>query len=241
MDLPIYHFTDFGLAGPYVGQMHAVIRASCDSEFVCLQADAPAQNARASAYLLRALVRYLPVSCVVLAVVDPGVGSERDGLVLRVGERYFVGPDNGLLSRIEDVSECNRIAWRPPEPLSDSFHGRDWFAPVAARLALGQTEGLQRRDQANIVGADWPWDLHEVIYCDAFGNLVTGIRSDAVDASRRVVAAGNHVSFARTFSDAGKGQLFWYRNSIGLIELAANQASAVDQLRLEIGAAVTLE
>ncbi|MDH3597421.1 MAG: SAM-dependent chlorinase/fluorinase, partial [Rhodospirillales bacterium] len=134
-------FTDFGLDGPYVGQMKAVLHAEAPGvPLIDLMADAPAFDARAAAYLLAAYAPAFPAGCVFLAVVDPGVGGPRLPLAVEADARWFVGPDNGLLAPTARRAEAARtwqVTWRP-DRLSASFHGRDLFAPVAARLALGE-------------------------------------------------------------------------------------------------------
>ena len=138
----IVMFTDFGVAGPYAGQMKAALAAVAPAvSAIDLMHDAPVFRPKASAYLLAALVRPLPAGTVVLGVVDPGVGSPgRRPVAARAGGRWFVGPDNGLFAIAAQHAgggEWWEIDWRP-ERLSNTFHGRDLFAPVAARLALGE-------------------------------------------------------------------------------------------------------
>ena len=126
--------TDFGLAGPYTGQVKAVLtQAAPGVPVIDLFADAPAGNAKASAYLLAAYAAWFPAGTVFLSVVDPGVGSERAPVVVEADGRWYVGPGNGLFELVRRraaVSRCWEITWRPAT-LSNSFHGRDLFAPVA--------------------------------------------------------------------------------------------------------------
>ena len=137
----IFIFTDFGLEGPYVGQMKAVL--ACEAPgvpVIDLFADLPAFDAQAAAYLLAAYGGRLPAGGVCLSVIDPGVGGARAPLALSADGRWYVGPDNGLfaiVARRAESLEAWRITWRPAG-LSASFHGRDLFAPVAARLARGE-------------------------------------------------------------------------------------------------------
>ena len=134
-------FTDFGAAGPYVGQMRAVLaREASDVPVIELFADAPMCNPRASAYLLAAYCHEFAAGSVFIAVVDPGVGSARAAVALKADSNWYVAPDNGLLAMVArraTVARWWHITWRP-EILSASFHGRDLFAPVAARLAMGE-------------------------------------------------------------------------------------------------------
>jgi S-adenosyl-L-methionine hydrolase (adenosine-forming) len=133
-------FTDFGAEGPYVGQMKAVlVQGAPGVPIVDLQHDAPAHDPRAAAYLLAALAPEFPAGSVFLAVVDPEVGGARRPLVVEADGRHFVGPDNGLfaiLARRAGAPRCWTIDDKPAR-LSPTFHGRDLFAPVAARLAAG--------------------------------------------------------------------------------------------------------
>ena len=134
-------FTDFGLEGPYIGQMQAVLcRETPRIPVVNLCADVPCHEPRAAAYLLAAYAVEFPEGSVFLGVVDPGVGGERAAVVVRADGRWYVGPDNGLFNVVAmraGAVEWWDITWRPAR-LSASFHGRDLFAPVAARIARGE-------------------------------------------------------------------------------------------------------
>src|SRR5262245_6392392 len=134
----IFLYTDFGSADVYVGQVRAVLaRMAPAIPVIDLLNDAPRFQIEPAAHLLAALARYLPPESVTLAVVDPGVGTDRRPIAIRCDERWFVGPDNGLLSVLlarSSAPEVWQIAWRP-DTLSRSFHGRDLFAPIAARIA----------------------------------------------------------------------------------------------------------
>jgi S-adenosylmethionine hydrolase len=237
-------FTDFGTDGPYLGQMEAAILGEAlQSRVVNLVSDAPCGDPRASAYLLAALTDVLPPGCVVVAVVDPGVGGERDPLLLEVDGRTFVGPDNGLLSRVaargRDVS-VGRIDWRP-ERLSDSFHGRDLFAPVAAELSKGQMVASTPVGLQQLQGWDWQDELGEVVYVDRYGNAMTGLSAAAAARGRRLLANGQPLGYARTFSAVPAGAAFWYENSCGLVEIAVNQGRAAGDLALVVGSRVSWE
>ncbi|MFQ5765703.1 MAG: SAM-dependent chlorinase/fluorinase, partial [Rhodospirillales bacterium] len=132
-------FTDFGLDGPYLGQVKAVLyRDAPGIPIVDLFANAPAHDPKRAAYLLAAYAPAFPAGTVFLAVVDPGVGGARAAGVLDADGRWYVGPENGLFAlvqrRVEAPPRWWEIRWRP-ERLSATFHGRDLFAPVAARIA----------------------------------------------------------------------------------------------------------
>jgi len=236
-------FTDFGWTGPYVGQMHAVLQHKApDIAVVDLMHDAPFFNPRASAWLLAALAAYLPPGTVSVCVVDPGVGGSRRALALEADARRFVGPDNGLMAiaaRRAAKAVWHEIIWRP-EHMSASFHGRDLFAPVAARWASGQHISCTPIPSSSVVGADWPDDLFEVIYADRFGNTVTGIRAKRLSGEYELEVSGRRLAYAQTFSAVGTGEAFWYANSIGLVEIAVNQGNAAEMLGLDVGCRVDI-
>lgn len=233
----IFLFTDFGAQGPYLGQIKAVLHGMAPGvQVIDLVSNAPSADPESSACLLGALSQYLPPECVVLGVVDPGVGGIRDPIVVRADGRWLVGPDNGLFDGVSArAEELIRyvIQWRPAR-LSASFHGRDLFAPVAARVAVGDLTGLvhdiecPRRAVATL-------DIDRVIYFDIYGNAFTGRRYSVALKRRRLVVNGHMLSFARTFCDVASGCAFWYRNSIDLVEIAVNCGSAKTNLGLKPG------
>ncbi|ARJ65362.1 hypothetical protein WV31_06690 [Magnetospirillum sp. ME-1] len=236
-------FTDFGAQGPYLGQMEMVIRQTLPAEpVVNLIADAPSFDPKASAYLLAALAAAIPRQSVVLAVVDPGVGGERRPLVVEADGVLYLGPDNGLfeiLARRARTFRAWEIVWRP-ENLSASFHGRDLFAPVAARLAAGLgPEDCGCRPVEPLPHADWPDDLAAVIYHDHYGNAWTGQRAKILAQDAVLRAGGEEFRRARTFSDVKPGTGFWYENSSGLAEIAVNGGAASSLSVLAIGSIVT--
>ena len=234
-------FTDFSLAGPYTGQMKAVLYEMAPGvPVIDLFADAPAGNPRASAYLLAAYSAWFPENTVFLCVVDPGVGGERPAIIVEADGRFFVGPGNGLFElvlRRAARAQSFDIAWKPKR-LSASFHGRDLFAPVAAMLARGDPPpGCPRLDDADR-RPDWPDDLAEIAYVDGYGNAMTGLRAAVLPPGARLNTGGRVLNRARTFSDLAPGEAFWYENSNGLAEIAVNSGRADASLGLLIGAAV---
>ena len=231
-------FTDFGLQGPYIGEVQAVLQMHAPGiPVINLFADLPPFDIQAAAYLLPAYAQGLPPETVFVCVVDPGVGSDRPGVVLRADGRWYVGPNEGLfapLSRRAHSIEC----WQLPPPgerVSPSFHGRDVFAPVAARIARnGRFQG-DEITVPELERPDWPDELHRVVYIDRFGNAVTGLRTAAVDPGSVFNVNGYQLHNARTFSDVEKGQAFWYGNSNGLVEFSVNLGRADEVLGLQVG------
>jgi S-adenosylmethionine hydrolase len=235
-------FTDFGLQGPYTGQMKAVLHQTAPGvAIIDLFADAPAGNPKASAYLLAAYAPYFAAGTTFLCVVDPGVGGTRPPVMLDADGRWYVGPGNGLFELIARRARATRsfdIDWRP-QHLSASFHGRDLFAPVAAMLARGEPPPGQPRKHSDRC-SDWPDDLPEIVYIDHFGNAMTGLRAAMLPPDARLIAAGRVLERARTFSDRPTGAAFWYENSNGLAELAVNRGRADRDLGLAVGSPVEI-
>jgi S-adenosyl-L-methionine hydrolase (adenosine-forming) len=238
-------FTDFGLAGPYTGQVTAVLQQLAPQvPIISLFADAPSARPKPSAYLLAAYGAWFPAGTVLFCVVDPGVGSARRAVIVEAGGRIYVGPDNGLFDIVMRRAPGARlweIGWRP-DLLSASFHGRDLFAPVAAQLAVGTPiiELAQPlADESATRG--WPDDLAEIIYIDHYGNAMTGMRGTSVPPTARLVVGERILASATTFSAAPQGHAFWYVNSNGLAEIAVNGGRADTALRLAIGSPVAIQ
>ncbi len=236
--MTMFLFTDFGSADLYVGQVKsALLEYAPDASVIDLLHEAPAFNIKASAHLLAALSARIPSHSVTLAVVDPGVGGKRQAVIMLAGGKWFVGPDNGLLSVIAaraQVVQVFPISWRPAM-LSASFHGRDLFAPFAGMLARGDLDVGQLEAKAGLdvnFGGD---DLPEVIYIDHYGNAMTGLRAGSVTRDTRVAIEGRRIGHARVFSEVAEGGAFWYENSLGLVEIATSASSAARQLGLKIG------
>ncbi len=236
--------TDFG-EGPYTGQIQLRLSELAPGiAVVGLIADLPAFRPDLAAYLLPGLARGMPSPTVYMCVVDPGVGTARDLVALRAGQDWWLAPDNGLLmpflQRHSDAL-LYRLRWRP-ERLSASFHGRDLFAPAAARLAAaGELLDHEPVDEvADLIGADWPSSASVVCYIDAFGNLITGVDADAVSTEAQVGAAGRWLRHARTFAEVQPGEAFWYRNAFDLVEIAVNQDRADRVLGLSLGSAIRI-
>jgi hypothetical protein len=237
----IFLATDFGLAGPYQGQVKAVLARCAPAVPVAdLFADLPPFAPKLAAYLLAAYVDGLAPGDVMLAVVDPGVGSERQPLAIEADGRWLVGPDNGLLELIRRRAASVRIwriAWRP-ERLAPTFHGRDLFAPVAAALALGERPPLEPGQC--LPCPDWPDDLPAVVYVDHYGNAMTGLRAERLAADAALQAGGQRLTRARYFAERPPGAPFWYANANGLAEIAVNGGSAAAALGLAPGSPIGL-
>ena len=253
---PVITFlSDYGLTDDFVGVCHAVIAGICPAARVIdLTHGVPRGDVRVGALILRSAVDYLPVG-VHFAVVDPGVGSERRGVALQAADgRLLVGPDNGLLSPAADraggVVEAVDIG-RSPFTLahvSATFHGRDIFAPVAARLAGGAAlaDAGEPCDPAGLVRIELPvaWVadgflVAHVLYIDGFGNVQLDVEEPGFEVGRTLdvaTASGRteHARYVRTFADAGAGELILYEDAYRRLAVAVNQGDAATRLELAV-------
>ncbi|VAW85681.1 hypothetical protein MNBD_GAMMA17-951 [hydrothermal vent metagenome] len=167
---------------------------------------------------------------------------ERLGIVVKANGHWFVGPDNGLFDLVlkqDSRAQCWEITWQP-DRLSNSFHGRDLFAPIAAELELDIFSGDKLRILPPPEHTAADFDYAYVVYIDHFGNLISGIRAEGVSTAAVFTLCGKEINYARTFGEVASSGLFWYKNSNGLVEIAANASSAADMLNASIGDVVTL-
>jgi len=240
--LVIVLFTDFGMRDPYVGQIKARLAEQAPGQIVVdLLHEVPDYNPHAGAHLLAAFAAGFQPGSVFLAVVDPGVGTPRDGVVVLAGGRWYVGPDNGLLSLVgarNTDTRLWRITWQP-EDLSPTFHGRDMFAVIAAEIARGEfpESKLSQIDKLEVEFD--AGELSRVIYIDHFGNAWVGVRNVPKDA--QVSAAGKQFKYSESFGFVGKGEGFWFNNSVGLLELAVNRGNAATSFGLKVGDVVQVQ
>jgi len=236
-------FTDYGWHDPYVGLVKAVLAARAPGvPLIDLLHAVPDFNAHAGAHLLAALCREIPAGAVVLAVVDPGVGGPRAAAVVEVDGRFYVGPDNGVLSVLAGRAQSSRtwrIDWRP-EPLSDSFHGRDLFAPIAAGIASGNFPADKLTPAAGLQVQFDTAELPRILYIDHYGNAWTGLHGSLAERASNIEVKGSVLPWRRVFVEADKGEAFWHVNSSGLIEIAVNRGSAAEKLGLKVGDPVRL-
>ncbi len=237
-------FTDFGERGPYVGQMKAVLAHGAPSAPILdILHDAPPWDPRRSACLLKHFTDCLPDGTVCLAVVDPGVGTERPGHAVHANGKWYVGPGNGLFEDLLRGDPGARL-WELPKPdpgASVSFHGRDYFAPAALAVHAGHVPGRELPRSQWRLAQDWSEALWEFVYFDHFGNAMTGVPAGVLAGEAVLAVGGSQVGHARTFADRPIGEPFWYVNSQGLVEVAVNQGSAQDSLALQVGDPVTVK
>ena len=196
----------------------------------------PPFDVRAGGFVLWAGSRDFPPGTVHLAVIDPGVGSDRRPLALEVGGSFFVGPDNGLFTPWlpgEAAIELTAAEYRLPQT-SATFHGRDVFAPAAGRLAGGTPLTSLGRPIEDLVALPDPFGP-VILWVDNFGNLVTNLEPPIGSLS---VGGRSVPGPLRTFADARRGEPFWYVGSLGLVEIGVREGRA-DEL-LEAGSGTSL-
>jgi hypothetical protein len=231
-------FTDYSVSDPYCGLMKAAIVESVpDAAIVDVLHHAPDFNILASAHLLASTSARFPVGSVCLAVIDPGVGSERAAVVMLADEKWYIGPDNGLLSVVAGRAkqiELWQIDWRP-ESMSVSFHGRDVFAPIAALIEKGTFPDAKLSSIARLQFSLDSGDLYEVIYIDHYGNLISGVRAAQIPRGTQFSLASCLIDFAPVFSQSEPDRPFWYENSLGLVEFALNGGSAAQFFSAQVG------
>lgn len=256
--------TDFGLRDGFVGVMRGVIlRIFPAARIVDITHEIAPQDVAQGAFLLANSVPYFPENVVHLAVVDPGVGSERKPIAVRVGKTIFVGPDNGLLSLA--VAECemrlekraraihlNRARYWLPR-VSNTFHGRDVFSPSAAYLAKGipfSRLGSPIREWVSLEGPGIEYHegklIGRVIYIDRYGNIVTDISDgkigelgsfNSAPEKEPVIEIGGHEihGLVKTYSDVAKGEIAALIGSPWKLEIAQREGNAARTLDVKIG------
>lgn len=250
--------TDFGYQDPFVGVMKGVIAAiNPRAQVIDLTHGVPSQNVVAAALMLQHSLRYFAAGTVHVVVVDPGVGSVRKPILVEHEDSYFVGPDNGVLSLALEGKAPERIieltnAEYHLEQVSNTFHGRDIFAPVAAHLSLGVPTTEFGKPLDTLVNLFMPQVLRdenrlegEIIYTDSFGNLFTNIRERDLTGLPRerfqVSLAGVPLGgLVTTYAGASAGEFACLFNSWGLLEIAVNKDSARQRTGAKIGDKVTV-
>ncbi len=256
MHLPVITLlSDFGLRDEYVAVMKGVILEICPAaRLIDISHLIAAQDIREAAFVLFAACGYFPRGTIHLAVVDPGVGTDRKAVAVRAGSSFFVGPDNGLFSLVlkkESVWEARLLENRRLRrtPVGSTFHGRDIFAPAAAHLAAGvEFEALGA--SCGLISAPWCEPVAgkdlvtgEVIHIDRFGNGVTnveiGLLEKLAPAGKWTVWTGKAaVSIRKTYGMALAGEALALAGSTGFIEIAVNRGSAAQALELRPGTEV---
>jgi S-adenosyl-L-methionine hydrolase (adenosine-forming) len=239
--------TDFGTADGYVAAMKGVIAAILPAAIIddASHEIAPG-DIRSAAWALAGYWRLYPPDTIHVVVVDPGVGGPRRALVARIDDRFFVGPDNGVLTPVlVDASSATLVEIDPSlagDVVSATFHGRDLFAPAAARLAGGVDPAVFGPTVFDPVMFDVPRAVRSdggvegvIMHVDRFGNLITNIPAHWVDGTLRVCVSSREVPVGRTYADVEPGQPIALAGSRGLLEIAVREGSAATTLAAAAG------
>jgi len=241
--------TDFGDRDGYVGSLRGVLLAHDPNLVLADITHAIAPFAvMEGALVLRAAAGHFPPGTVHLAVVDPGVGGERRPIIVSLEGHHFVGPDNGLFTPFLDGAsivtiDAARLDLPDPAP---TFHGRDLFAPVAARLATGAAPADFGPPIHDPVRLDWPELIPVeggvagvVLHVDRFGNAITNLPADRDTGLDTFEAGGRQgIPRVRTYAEAPRGSVVALVGSSGLIEVAVVEGSAAEKLGLSVGSKV---
>lgn len=252
--------TDFGLADPYVGQLKgALLREAPEAVLVDLSHEVKPFNIVQGSFFLAASWRHFAPGTVFLGVVDPGVGTRRRSMAAEIGERWFVGPDNGLaalvLAEAGGAARAYELA-APPASASATFHGRDVFAPAAARIARGDDPASlgASLEPKSLLRGEWAAPkavkngvVAHVLHVDRFGNCVLNL--PAAEWGGRLAALASlamtqprtvPLASCETYGRLPEGGVGLIAGSQGYLELAVNRGSAAARLGLSIGGMVRL-
>ena len=248
--------TDFGLRDPYVGVMKGAIATLAPTATVIdLTHGIAPQDVAAARFALLSAYPYFPCGTVHTVVVDPGVGTARRAIALATDHAYFVGPDNGVLSGVMAqatvqgaVALENSHYWRTPHP-SQTFHGRDIFAPVAAHLAVGVPISALGPAIAPDTLVSLPWApphpqgqdwLGHIQAIDHFGNLITNLTAPSPGGTVEVLIGRETLPLHLTYGTVARGQPVAIVGSHGWVEIAVNGGSAQAHYQAQVGTPVRL-
>jgi len=247
--------SDFGTVDPFIGQMKGVIAMRCPRAAVIdLTHAIEPQNVRQAGYVLADSWRFFPPGTIHTAVVDPGVGSARRIIAARVDDQVLIAPDNGLLTAVfADVPPAQvRVLENPDlflKSVSNTFHGRDKFAPAAGLFAAGlkfedagaAVDDWQRIDLPQPTVADDGTVIGEVILIDRFGNLITNIRGPQLQAMPEIEIGGKSIpGLKRAYVEAEPGEPLAIISSAGRLEIAVNRGDATEHFNATLGEPITV-
>lgn len=250
--------TDFGLRDYYVSAMKAVMLGIApEVRLIDVSHDIPSQDIMAGSWVLKNSAMLFPSKTVHAVVIDPGVGTNRHPIALQVEDQYFVGPDNGIFSlltadRKYTAVHLNRQEYLRESP-SNTFHGRDIFAPAAAHLSRGVPLEELGEPLNDLVSYRWMQPIADrdgvqgtVIHIDKFGNLITNIPESLIQellVGRRVkIYVGNVIlgDISDTFGDVTEGEPVAYIGSAGMLEVGINMGDAEEMLGVQKGAQISI-
>ncbi len=244
--------TDFGLKDPYVAEMKgAIFTINSQAQIVDVTHEVDKFNVRMGAYLLACAAPYFPDGAVHVAVVDPGVGTERRAVVVQTKRACFVGPDNGVLmlaahaQGIEHIYELTEPKFMLPQ-VSNTFHGRDIFAPAAAHLTLGVSTSMFGEEVADPVRPKFAKVeskngilIGEVLHVDGFGNIITNLTQKDLAETSSVAVTFHHLplqlAITKTYSETKPKEATALFGSNGFLEFALNRGSFSEKYSVNSG------
>ena len=250
--------TDFGLQDHYVSAMKAVMLGIApDVRFVDVSHEIPPQDIMAGAWVIKNSAFLYPPGTVHLVVVDPGVGTSRHPIALKIEDQYFVGPDNGIFSLLfkeydfKAYKLSNSTFWK--QGVSNTFHGRDIFAPVSAHLSKGVPIHEIGEPIDDLVTYHWAVPIADrdglqgwVVHIDRFGNLITNLSGDLIEdhLKKKIVKiyVGNTMlnKIVSTFGDVEDGEPAAFIGSSGMLEIGINKGNAARMLSVDKGAQISI-
>lgn len=241
--------TDFGTQDYFTGAMKGVILSvNKKVQIVDITHEIPPQDIQSASFTLRTCYLDFPQKTIFTAIVDPGVGSDRRAILVETEDYYFIAPDNGLLSFVFNEHKTFRVFELTNEkyfkhPVSNTFHGRDIFAPAAAHLSNGVKPnefGSELKDFVRFK-ENKPRKISddkieaEIIHTDRFGNLISNLKKEDLPDNFTAVINGNRISnLQQFFAESNKGELFMILGSAGFLEIAAFQDSAANLLKVKV-------
>jgi S-adenosyl-L-methionine hydrolase (adenosine-forming) len=252
--------SDFGMKDPYVAEMKAtVLGIYPEATLIDISHEIQKFNIQMGAYILSAATAYFPKGTIHIAVVDPGVGTRRRSILIQTKQGFLIGPDNGVLSlaaerdSIENIYEISNPCFMLPF-ISNTFHGRDIFASVAAHLAKGVAIIEVGREIKEIVKPEFTKIVRKkdslegrVLHLDGFGNIITNITKAQIanlDACSQldVKLSGRKVrlKICKTYGEAKQMEPLALIGSHGYLEIAINQSSAAEKLKVKFGDKITV-
>ena len=248
--------TDFGTKDYFVGAMKgAILSVNPKAQIVDITHEIEPQNIRSASFTLRACYKNFPGKTIFVAVVDPGVGSERRAILVETGDYYFAAPDNGLLSFIFSEAEEFRVFELTNKKffaanVSTTFHGRDIFAPVAAHLS----KNIQPTEFGREISDFVCWEENkprqmsknrieaEIIGIDRFGNLITNLKKEDLPAGFVLEISGKRIEKLQNhYAESQPGKVFMIFGSAEILEIAVFQDSAKGILKAEIGQKIAVK
>ena len=250
----ITYLTDFGTKSSYVAQMKGVALSITDARLIDITHEISPQNIREGAFILSTAVKFFPTGTVHVAVVDPGVGTERRGIVVTTPKYVLVGPDNGLLMPAAHypgdfaVYEIKNTAYMLPN-ISDTFHGRDIFTPIAANILNGlpfDQIGPRITDYVDLNFGKAEFSSTEakgkIIFIDNFGNIITNIESRLIKGFMeygkkikiKIKNKQHEILFVKSYNFVNKGSILATIGSNKYLEISINQGNAAHELDVKI-------